>query len=511
MKLKRFVLGFFFLLSSDWTSEGEPAAAPISAVSISDEAPNHIHPEGSPFTITLAVDANTKGTICYQWQDFDGKPLGPNVALVSGGGSISIESPSGDRGYYGLALIPSPNVTLPNRQPGETREYGFVVVPPPTIYSSVNSPFGTVHTDPKDRYMPPWSKTTFWGGTPGQWRSRMTSLRQQGKTELPVITGQEWATDDSIPVSPNQLRKLQTKAMTYFLAHPETGYWEAGLEENLSSNYVKTYYWPNLQAKAQSLRAAAVAAHMSLKLIYQVAARSPSLAVPFLQSAASQEFDILSMHPYAWPNFPSPDTWMANFLAGLKVEMAANGRIMPIWFTEIGAPEFGNYKGGFFGYPKDQKATGGLSRPEMASFIVKASVIALANGVQRLFWYNYRDWGDARDAVEVHFGLLDYWGYPKPAYAAYEQLTQLLAGLEPVGLRKVGNDLSLSEFSNKKRRVFVAWTLIGEATLQPSMLSDKLASWDGITITDIVGHPLTAQNGKISVSGMPVFFETKNP
>jgi len=69
----------------------------------------------------------------------------------------------------------------------------------------------------------------------------------------------------------------------------------------------------------------------------------------------------------------------------------------------------------FFGDPKRQKPVRDLSRQEMLAYLIKLRVMSHYQGVERVFWYNYKGRGPNRDNSEDHFGLIDCWGYPKPA------------------------------------------------------------------------------------------------
>ena len=51
------------------------AAAGEVQVQIEDDAVNHAHPAGQPFTLQIRVDHDGPGTVRYHWQDFRGRPL----------------------------------------------------------------------------------------------------------------------------------------------------------------------------------------------------------------------------------------------------------------------------------------------------------------------------------------------------------------------------------------------------------------------------------------------------
>ena len=477
---------------------------------IADDAPFHVHAMERSFVVTVQANAKAKPVLHYHWQDFTGKALSEDAPLRADDTTREITSPSGKAGYYGLVFTAPADIALPDRRPGEAREYGFVVLPPPLKNERAGSRFGVVHANPADPYIPPWVKTATWETvSPGDWRGLIQSGRQQGKVELPIIIGNAWASDDAHPVSQEQLDELEKRAKAYFAADPDVDYWEAGIEENLDENYAQKFYWDNLHKKMRHLHAAAQDTNKNIKFIYQIASTETEDIKKFLQSSAVDDVDILSVHPYAWPNFHSPDLWLDDLLQKIKQLKIKRHASLPLWFTEVGAPHFGNVPGGFFGYPEENKPTGGLSRQDAAAYNVKMCVIALYNGVEKIFWYNYRDEKPDRDQAEAHFGLRDYWGYPKPVYAAYYNVTQNLQGTKAAAFRVLRSGVRLYEFGGEQQRVFVLWAPPGQqAKVSLAEIKKDLPETQSIQATDTVGHPLASANGVFQIDDKPVFIKT---
>jgi hypothetical protein len=150
-----------------------------------------------------------------------------------------------------------------------------------------------------------------------------------------------------------------------------------------------------------------------------------------------------SLHPYAWPDFPTPEEWLEEFLRATQRMMLANGFAMPIWFTEVGAPHHGTYPGGLFGYPDRRTKVTGQTRYGAAIYMIKLHVMALHQGVQKIFWYNYIDRRPEREYAENHFGMRDYWDYPKPVYPAYFNLHSCLNGKVPARAVRLHNNVRI--------------------------------------------------------------------
>lgn len=482
-------------------------------VQIQDDAVDHTHSVRSPFAIQLKLDyMNAADGVRYHWQDFRGQLLTQPQPLEPGE-AVSIRAPNGQVGYLGLVLAPATrNLALPSRQPGEAREYGFAVLPPPRLANrrpNLRSRFGTIHSNVDDPYLQGWIKTMTWKTTsPKWWGMEMEKRRELGLLELPIVVGADWASDDLQPISRTQLSRLKSRIRQYFEAHPTTGFWETGIEENLRGRYEKPYYWHNLAAKLQVVRQAADAVNPDIRLIYQIAELRPRDVQAFLESKAVQYIDILSLHPYAWPDFPSPEEWLEGFVNETHDLMKARDIEMPIWFTEIGVPHHGNAPGEFFGYPEKGKRVSGCSPYQAVLYLIKIHAMAYHLGVEKLFWYNYRDRGPAREQAEDHFGLRDYWGYPKPAYVAYINLLELLSDKIPDYAGRLQDDIRVYSFRGEGETVVVAWAYPAakrRIAVSGLLSNSSSLSPDTIRVVDPMGTPILTGESSIEISGEPVF------
>ena len=288
------------------------------AVTITDDAPYHVHAPGEYFKISVTIDCHPDTIVQYYWKDFRGASLTRPVTLNTRR-PASIQSPAKDAGYYELVLkSTSTGQALPQRRPGEERGYGFAILPRPSKPESPADPkskFGVVHADIDDPYLPDWVKTMTWNTTSAKWWGyEMEKRRASGKLELPIISRSYWQSDDSKPIASSQLDRLGLRVKAYFSASPSTLYWETGIEENIKSRYRERYYWENLENKLRVVREIADGVNPDIKLIYQIAGLKQQAVSNFASSRASRLIDILSIHPYAWPDFPSPETWHDSYI-----------------------------------------------------------------------------------------------------------------------------------------------------------------------------------------------------
>lgn len=490
------------------------AAAEELQVMISDNAVNHVHPIGSRFTVKLKIDQSGPGLTRYYWRNFRGQLVTVPMPLRAGE-LTSITAPAGVSGYLGLVLAPATeDLVMPNHLPGETREYGFALLPPPATTGrqvDTSSGFGMVHADLEDPYLSGWVKTMTWKTTsPKWWSFEMEKRRSLGLLELPIVVGAEWKSSDEQPISIAQLEQLKFRIRKYFAAHPETRYWETGIEENLRHRYETPYYWSNLNAKIRVIREVADEVNPEIKLIYQIAELSLDDVRDFLQSAAARYFDILSLHPYAWPDFPDPATWLDTYIQDINGLLEDTNREMPLWFTEVGVPQRGNHPDKFFGYPGKGVEIPGKTPYEAVTYLVKLHIMAFHLGVEKIFWYNYQDRNPEREYAENHFGLRDYWGYPKPVYPAYVNLQKQLQAKRAGRAWKLPGNIRAYEFIGQQERVIVAWAYPPVTREIPlSALMKELTAADIIAVVDPVGAPVAYTGSSLRITAEPIFVRIK--
>lgn len=92
---------------------------------------------------------------------------------------------------------------------------------------------------------------------------------------------------------------------------------------------------------------------------------------------------------------------------------------MPIWITE-------------FGYTTAQVDKTGLWRgfteSAQAAYLVRFGILAVANGVDRTYFYDFYDDGSKAHETEQNFGLVRHDYTPKPSYFAIQRLCRLMPG-----------------------------------------------------------------------------------
>lgn len=468
-------------------------------------------PSGKPFDVALEFHSKADCSLRHHWEDFRGEPL-TDPATLPLNRKVTVKSAAVDTGYLGLVLTTDcPDLDEQQGFASGKRTMGFIRLPttmPPLRADGEASPLGMVQANLETPYLGPWIKTLTWHTTSAKWWAfEMEKRRAKGFIELPLINGEGWQSDDNQLVSETFLKALAERAGAFFKAWPEGRYWELGLEENLTDNFHQPHYWENLAEKVNTLRKAADKHAPGTRFIYQIANRNLEAIEKFATSEVAKQFDILALHPYPWPDFPSPDQWLPDFMSDVQTILRRHQLNMPIWFTEIGAPHHGNGPDLFFGYPASGNYVTGLTRYQAVNFLLKMHAVALHNGVEKLFWYNYRDRGIGNEYAENFFGLVDYWGYSKPAHLAYIRMLACLGG------HTVGNKLTLERnviargFEREGGKTYLLWNSTGDAR---RVNLEKLPGYDAATswIGDPVGNTLVAENSRLSVGSEPVWVAT---
>ncbi len=143
----------------------------------------------------------------------------------------------------------------------------------------------------------------------------------------------------------------------------------------------------------------------------------------FYEAGGKEYFDVCDFHVYQQKSLPVPQGLAPGSPEGVLLQLARLKQIMaeygdeakPIIITETGCPTYSGYDWAV-----------GSTLEMQANFVVRAHVLMLASGVQRIFWYALQDEGTDPDEMEENFGLVDYEGNPKPAYFAYQTMSRQL-------------------------------------------------------------------------------------
>jgi hypothetical protein len=487
---------------------------------------DHVHDPGIPISVQVTVsDPQLPEARTYaQWVNFESSPVGPAIELAYGQ-PVSLSSPGSDIGYWGLYFFSNDvRVAFPPQAAGfPSQEYGFAILPqrsfadgclePDSFYGMVQPNIGS------DPYLRGGAKTLTWNTTSAYWwTEEIRSVRDANLEELPIASGPTWASDDTRPITSSELSAIEDKFRSYLLAEPTVDEWEFGIEENRGNTYTKPYYFSNLAAKAKRIREVAQAINRSVRFVYQFVNFDTDKFAALIESGAFDHFEILSLHPYRWKQFPSPETWFSSEVNTLRRMLVDSGYgDIEIWITEIGLPVRSNRDPtGFFGYPQSGVEVPGASRDYAARYLVKSHVYAALENIGRVYVYNYQDRGNDITHAEDHFGLRAYTadkadlGFPKQAYVAYVQMLQELHGRKLTRKTNPRENTYVFDYKAPGRTSrLLAWVYPEDsARLTWEELWPAGPEFEVLRVVDLYGSTVTEwDNQGITLTGIPVYVE----
>ncbi|MBI4560391.1 MAG: hypothetical protein HY706_22620 [Candidatus Hydrogenedentes bacterium] len=206
------------------------------------------------------------------------------------------------------------------------------------------------------------------------------------------------------------------------------------------------------------------------------------------QQGGDQFMDVLSIHPYRkTPEFETRDRMMK-----LRALMAKYNVNKPVWITETGF----------------HVSWEGVTEEMQAQYLVRIYVLFLAEGIEKIFWYDFRNDGDDPSNKEAGFGVLRYDLTPKLSYHAYAVMARKLEGLRYEDSLASG-PVEVHRFVTRKgrapRRVIVAWTTGAETNFEFPMASSK------VRVTSLLGEEkdvtLRGERLTLRLTGSPVYVE----
>jgi hypothetical protein len=208
----------------------------------------------------------------------------------------------------------------------------------------------------------------------------------------------------------------------------------------------------------------------------------------FFELGGLEYIDALSVHPYTYPAGPEQ---LDETIADLNALMDEFGEIKPIVISEVGWPS--------------GSAARSIDELTQARYLVQSETIALSNGVQQYFIYNFMNKGVDPLDTEHNFGLIhnpaDAQGAytPKPSYVSIATAHRLLADKEALGEETLTDGVSDYRFdSGAGESLHVLWA--GD----PQSVSFTASG--PVTVTDLFGAVSTLQpdqNGRVTVTAGP--------
>lgn len=215
-----------------------------------------------------------------------------------------------------------------------------------------------------------------------------------------------------------------------------------------------------------------------------------NFAVAYLNQAikagAADHFDYLCVHPYENVDslaIPDGEVSFLSMADSLRRMLAANKQRadIPLWMTEIG-----------WQAPVKPDA---LKDATQAQLLVKTYVLGIAQGFQRIFWFEAR--GPAYGHGTDHGIIREDWTL-RPSYTSLQAMVRTLSR-EPqyVGWLNLDGGYGFV-FQTPKGKVLVAWAAVGQ---------EKKLTFDGnVRVVDLAGQESALPAGQtLTLTNTPLF------
>lgn len=221
-----------------------------------------------------------------------------------------------------------------------------------------------------------------------------------------------------------------------------------------------------------------------------------------LQGGGSDILSAVSIHPYRHPQAPEG---MENQMSSMvKTIKDTSGKDIPLWLTEYGWPT--------------NTLVNGITDSMQADYLVRSSVLSLAGGVARLYWYDARDDGTDPNNQEHNFGLFEVRratavnaAEPKVSAVAQAVMAAELAGKTLTSRDSLDSSTYSYVFGSGSDATRVMWAPSGGKTVtlttnQPLTLTDEygvqttLTPYAGAVNVALTEHPVYVTGAPTTVA-----------
>ncbi len=211
--------------------------------------------------------------------------------------------------------------------------------------------------------------------------------------------------------------------------------------------------------------------------------------------------DALDLHPYVKYATPTPPGAQVGGPEGILIDLAAaredlrrNGEPnLPITVSEAGHPT-----------GESHTSVPCVCYDEQARRVVRSHLLMVAAGVRRLWWYAFQDEGTDPANVEHCFGLVDWYGKPKPAYDAYKAMVKMVGATVCDGLQSDAKPpVYAARFRDERGYVTALWDSGGESEVRVE--GGLQAAYD------LFGKRLDAPGGPIRATESVIYLRSAKP
>lgn len=211
-----------------------------------------------------------------------------------------------------------------------------------------------------------------------------------------------------------------------------------------------------------------------------------------IATAGRDSFDGVAPHYYCPPR--SPEEGELDKLMERTIAFYRNQGIKrPFWITEMG-------------WQSDNTL---IRQNEQARFLVRSYVMALASGMNKIFWYNFVN--DGRDKNRLEFGLVNREDFtPKVGYPAYAGMVKRLYSARFVARVPTPRPVRIYIFRRGPTSVAVLWSLKTEGKLLTKLKEKECKLFD--IMGNVIQPERTAPDSiLLPLSPEPLYLESELP
>ncbi len=221
-----------------------------------------------------------------------------------------------------------------------------------------------------------------------------------------------------------------------------------------------------------------------------------------IEQGIARPHNYLALHPYANGLRPERGKWLKDGFANLRSRLAANGAEgAGIAITEHGWSTYVDETGTADYAP--------ATFAEQARYLVRMYLVANAGGVEFASQYDFKDDGTNRTKRENNWGMLDYWGRPKPSYAAVATMTRFVGDATFIEeLSTAPDTYRIQHFRNSNGAdIFVIWRVEGDRKVMTSQEIRNVLKPTDDTCYDMFGNRIASpRTGRqVSFTEDPVY------
>ena len=221
-----------------------------------------------------------------------------------------------------------------------------------------------------------------------------------------------------------------------------------------------------------------------------------------IEQGIARPRNYLALHPYDHGVRPEKGKWLKDDFADLRSRLAANGASgAGVAITELGWSTYVDETGTADYAP--------ATFAEQARYLVRMYLVANAGGVEFASQYDFKDDGTNPTKREHNWGMLDYWGRPKPSYAAVAAMTRFVG--DATFIEELSTDPStyrIQHFRNADGAdIYVIWSVEGDRKVMTAQEIRTVLKPTDDTCYDMYGNKVaTPRNGRqVSFTEDPVY------